>query len=348
MNRISDVETDMTEVIMSSFAPIETPDAEMESGRGVWETLDVRGRPSRRYEGCMVMVNGLGYLIGGRGMKDVSILDPVQKSWRNATGPGFEMHHMQCVVYELKIWIVSCWTGKFPMEEAVEHVWIYNVVTDTWERRQGLPKGRRRGAGASVLHDGKIWVVGGNQGGHGGHSNTLGYVDYYDLLLDKWVLQLAELPEGRDHVGGAIVNVGHEQQLCISGGRDSGRTNVLTAIISSTFCYSFSRNEWVDMKNDIPVGRAGAAVTSTCDGKMMVAGGEAMLVYDRVDIFDGVTWSETGRLNTARHGAGIAVSDCSCSNMFMAAGSADRGGKLLLSDTELYLPDGIAGDCEKY
>jgi len=50
-----------------------------------WRTIDATGSDSNgeinRHEGCFVDVDGLGYLIGGRGLKLVNVYDPASKKW---------------------------------------------------------------------------------------------------------------------------------------------------------------------------------------------------------------------------------------------------------------------------
>ena len=57
--------------------------------------LDVMA--TARHEACFVMVNGLAYLIGGRGYKRIDIYNPVTRTWSTGQEPPIQLHHMQCV-----------------------------------------------------------------------------------------------------------------------------------------------------------------------------------------------------------------------------------------------------------
>lgn len=317
---------------------------------GKWENIDemLKRRPTKRHEACFIMVRGKGFLIGGRGNgKTVDIFDPVKRRWKSGASMPQSIHHMQCVSYRNKIYIPTSWYGGSPTEEVHDKMFMYNIATDSWSSLEGLPEDRRRGSAASVVYRKKIWVIGGNIGGHWPPSKTLGWLDYYDLETGVWVTNLPDLPEGRDHSGAAVVN----GKICIAGGRDGGSELRFAATIRSTYCYDAKTEKWTDMKAPIPVGRAGAATATMCDGRMMVAGGEGRFrkAFDRVDVFDGTSWETLAPLQRARHGTGLAVSSCKrCGHIFIASGSGARGGTPELNSTERYIPSGVQPTCRFY
>lgn len=305
------------------------------------------GRPRERHEACFVMVNGRGYLLGGRGDNGVDIFNPKSRTWTRGPDMPTQMHHMQCVVYKSAIWIASSWYGPSPREKNNDKLWFLDTRSEKWQSRPGLPEKRRRGGAASVLYDEKIWVVGGNRGGHGPPSKTLSWMDYYDLKEKKWVTNLPELPEGRDHTGGGIV----KGRLCVAGGRNGGAKSFFGAVITSTYCYDFARKKWENTRAPIPRGRAGSAYGTLCGGGLVVAGGEGKYsrAFDRVDVFDGSQWKELPGLQRERHGTGLAVANCNgCGHMFIASGSGARGGRPELDSTEVFLPNGNDATCDVY
>lgn len=89
---------------------------------------------TKRHEACFVMVNGLAYLLGGRGRKVMDVYDPKTKIWIQQTGPPIELHHTQCVAVPAddQIYIVSAWTGGYPMERNVDMIYVctrnYNAI----------------------------------------------------------------------------------------------------------------------------------------------------------------------------------------------------------------------------
>lgn len=246
------------------------------------------------------------------------------------------------VVADDKIWIVSAWKSNCCDEKNVRDIWIYDTAAKNWTTRAGLPAARRRGGAAAVLRGRDIYVVGGARGGHGSLRETVAWFDRYSIDRDEWTTvqrqPLPDAPHARDHVGGALVMNGN--LLCVAGGRNGG----FDRPVLGTDCYNFTAGQW-QVHADLPRGRAGAAVAQTCDGRMMVAGGEGFgRAWDQVDVFDGAEWETIASLRTARHGTGLAV-DCACNQIHIASGSGDQGGKPELMSTETYFPDGLGVNC---
>ncbi len=324
-------------------------------GSGAWRTVQLAGGPEpiRRHEACAVMANGKVYLIGGRGRKGTSVFDTKTRRWENRGLPPLEMNHMQCVAWKDRyIYVAGAWTGPFPRETALKDTYVYDTIEDSWSTEPGLPVSRRRGGGALVIYDNKIYLGMGNQGGHGRHATAVGYLDVYDPNNKKagWKA-LDSAPDARDHVGGGVVG-GH--YFCIGGGRDGGVANFWGTPVTRVNCYNFKTRKW-EGRARMPDGRAGASTGVTCQGLLMIAGGEGReagtfkggRAYDRVDLYD-VTRDEFRKpvfLKRARHGSGLAVADCKCGNIYLPSGSGGLGGGPDLASTEVWSPDGVARDC---
>ena len=71
--------------------------------------------------------------MGGRGRKAVDVYNPRHQSWTKKTGPPIELHHMQCVAVPAddQIYIVSAWTGGFPMERNVELIYVSTRIVES-------------------------------------------------------------------------------------------------------------------------------------------------------------------------------------------------------------------------
>lgn len=281
------------------------------------------------------------YLIGGVFTAyPVYIYDPATREWTEGAQPPLLLHHSQCVPTDGKIYIVSSYTESGIISELVEpapEVYIYDAVENTWSTKTGLPEGRRRGGAASVLYEGKIYVSHG--GGHGANDEALALFDCYDIANDSWTV-LPDAPNAREHTGGSIVD---GNKLCVAGGRDTSLGDGLLTL--PTDCYNFETGEWTE-KEGIPVGRRQAAYGTTCDGKLIVTGGEVNgPTSTAVDVFDGTTWTSMADLNRARFGHGLAV-NCDCDEMYVVTGADSAIALASLVSLETYFTTGVDGPCE--
>lgn len=325
---------------IESPSPISTTTAMPMDRVGSWRNeIYTSGKPIARHEACAVMADGLIYLIGGRGLKDTSVYNPNTGSWWTRTGLPVELNHMQCVFWQGRIWIGSSWYGKFPREKEHEEMWVYDIVDDFWFTRAGLSEGRRRGGGAFVQWDEKLYLSHGAVGGHGIHANTTAWFDVYDPETDVWTA-LADAPNGRDHTAGAVV----AGMLCVGGGRDGGTSDFWNNNIGAVDCFNFDTESW-ETKASLPVPRAGSMVGRTCDDRLMIAGGEGKSemnrfgrAYDRVDILDvrRNTYAPPSYMTSARHGTGLVIASCECGKVFVPSGSAGLGGGPEVMTTDVW------------
>lgn len=314
-----------------------------------WKNIDasVTGRPVKRADGCFVMADGRAFLLGGRGgTLKTSIFNPANRTWTQGSAPPFEFHHANCIAVRWVIFVPVSWRGSFPSEEQNSRMLVYNTRSDTWVTRTGLPEERRRAAAGAALHNRKIWIAGGARNGHGLASQTVGFLDYYDLQRKIWVTNLPDLPIPRDHTGAGIV----KGKLCVAAGRRGDTMRFYGAVVVSTICYNFKQKKWEDEAAPIPVGRSDAMYGRTCGGMLMVAGGERAIFtpYRRVDLFDGETWTEAPILKEPRHGTGLAVASCPCGQIFVAGGQGMREDGMPLDSTEVFLPGGTDSICRRY
>lgn len=325
------------------------PASTTSSGPGVWRNVEYNsGNPVARHEACAVFAGGLVYNIGGRGMKPVSVFNPVTGEWSRRTGPPVEINHMQCVFYKNKIYIGGSWFGEFPYEKEHTVMWAYDIQTDTWLTLKGLPEGRRRGGGAFVVYNDIFYLSHGAVGGHGAHATTTGYLDMYNPVTNEWTA-LPDGPGPRDHTAGAVIN----GKLCVAGGRNGGTADFWNANLAPVVCYSFVAKKW-EVRASLPVPRGGAMVGTTCSGLIMIAGGEgktpenqAGQAFDRVDLYDDSTNSflEPSYMTSRRHGSGLAITSCDCGSIYVPSGSAGLGGGPEVTTTDVFSPDGSARHC---
>lgn len=169
----------------------------------------------------------------------------------------------------------------------------------------------------------RIYVSHGNRGGHetdDNHATSLGWFDYFDVDTETWTTNLPDAPHPRDHTGGALIG---GNKICVSGGRNGGLP--LWPEVAETDCFDLVTQVWTTEAN-IPQIRGGSSYGTTCDGKMMIAGGEGGgKAWTNVDVFDGSSWTTIASLKQGRHGSGLAV-DCQCNQIHIASGSSAQGG----------------------
>jgi len=298
-----------------------------------WSTQTTTGAMHPRHEAAFVTVGEKIYLLGGRRLQPVDILDPATGVWSNGATPPVEVHHFQPVVWENKIWLVGAMTGGYPRERALDHIPVYDPTTDTWSRGPSLPEHRRRGGAGAVIRNGKLYVVCGIINGHwDGH---VAWLDELDLATGLW-RELPDAPRARDHFQAAIVG----DKLYAAGGRRSwaARKEVFNHVEPLVDHYDFATGTWTTLPSpagDLPAPRAGSM--SVAVGRyLIIAGGESMAqgtAHADVHALDTVTgtWAAWPSFARGRHGSGVARHG---DRLYVASGSGNRGGSPELDSVE--------------
>jgi Galactose oxidase, central domain len=241
---------------------------------------------------------------------------------------------MQCVAVNDKVWIVSSWVGGFPKQANAPFMYVYDPINDTWETKPPMPSDRRRGSTAVIVVNELLYVAFGNTGGHeqDDFATSYNWLDVYNTITGEWKV----LPSGtyvRDHTGGGLVN---ENLICVGGGRDGG--SKFWPNVAPTECYDLRTNTW-SIGPNVFVKRAGSAYGTSCDGKLLMAGGEGGgQTWKNFEVFDGTAWTKLADLNIARHGTGLAV-DCVCNQIYIASGNGAQGGGSELYSVETFSLD---------
>lgn len=305
-----------------------TPQTQLE---GSWVPVTTTGTPETRAENAFVEVDGLFYLMGGRGQHRVDIYDPASRAWTPGAAQPQEIHHFQAVEHAGKIYVVGAWTGGFPDEDGITHVLIYDPAEDTWRTGPEIPEDRRRGAAGAVVYDDHIYVVAGNDGGHGPHATAVGWLDRFDPETGEWEV-LPPAPRGRDHFQAAVV----DGRIYAAGGRTSDIEGFIDSTIAEVDVFDLETETWSTLPDaSIPTERAGTPTAAVGD-YVVVTGGEGF----------GETWAETEALNTAtgewelvgmldqqRHGTQMFYYD---GRLWIAGGAASQGGGRELVDLETF------------
>jgi N-acetylneuraminic acid mutarotase len=299
----------------------------------VWKVIEPNNLPEKRHENGMTAANGKLYLIGGRGMRPVNEYDPKKDTWTTLSSAPLEMSHFQAVSYKDEVYVLGAFSGSFPHETPVPNIYIFNPAKNEWRKGPEIPANRRRGAaGAFVLND-KIYLVCGIQDGHwDGHVS---WFDVYDPVADKWET-LPDAPRPRDHVQVAVVG----NKLYVAGGRLSTAKikQVMNRTVREVDVYDFKTGKWstLDASNNLPTMRAGNTAIAY-GNKLLIIGGESSTqeaAHNEVEAFNTQTqkWERFPFLFQGRHGTQAAILN---RKIYIAAGSANRGGGPELNDMEV-------------
>lgn len=298
-----------------------------------WQTVETQGQPEKRHECGVVACEGKLYLIGGRGILPVNIYDPPTRQWSEASKTPLEIHHAQPVVLNGKIYLFGAMTGRYPDEKPLKHVLIYDPGDDRWSEGAKIPWRRRRGSCGTVVHQDKVYMVGGIRDGHQG--GFVAWLDEYDPATDTW-RKLADAPRARDHFAAAVI----DGKIYAAGGRRTSKETgqVFELTIPQVDVYDIQSGTWTTLAEPLPTRRAGTS-TVAWDGKLVVIGGESTQkqAHHEVQMYDSATgqWHNLPALVCGRHGTGAVVLD---GKIFTCAGCGGQGGDPELDSLEVFGP----------
>ncbi|MFD1314879.1 Kelch repeat-containing protein [Namhaeicola litoreus] len=282
-----------------------------------------------RHEAAFVAVGDKFFLLGGRGIKPISIFDVKTSIWTEGQKPPIELHHFQPVVYENKVYVIGALTGKYPAETPVEHIYSYDPQTDHWEKVAAIPNDRQRGSTGNVVVKDKVYIFCGIKDGHRGDHKK--WTDSYDFKTRKWEIYV-DAPESRDHFQAAVI----DQKVYLVGGRLSKAPDkTFSETISTIDVFDLQLESWEDSTLKIPTQRAGNMVFPL-GKRIFVIGGESITqekAHAEVEVLDveSHVWETYPKLIHGRHGTGIVFYN---NALYLASGSGKRGGSPELQSME--------------
>jgi N-acetylneuraminic acid mutarotase len=321
-------------IVLSLFFLFESAFSQDYVLQGIWETVKTINRPLARHENSFVCVKNKFYLLGGRGVKPISIYDVNTNTWSEGAKPPFEIHHFQAVVYKGNIYIFGAMTGKYPYETPLSHSLIYNPKKNIWSEGPEIPKERRRGSAGVVVKKNIAYIISGIVDGH--NSTHVPWVDAYNFKTKKWTA-LRDAPRTRDHFHAAINN----GKIYAVGGRNSSYATQQTfeLTIPEVDVYDIKTNSWSTLpkRNNIQIERAGASCVFFGNDLILI-GGESITqneAHNEVDSYNLKTkvWRKLNNLNGGRHGSQAIVYKKS---IYIVAGSGNRGGRPELDTMEKF------------
>lgn len=284
---------------------------------GTWTSRSAL--PFARSEMQAATLDGKIYVVGGlQGMSNaltrVDVYDPQSDTWASAPPLPEGRHHYGMAVASGKLYVIGGYPpGEFPWTPAKD-VFEFDPQTQKWRTRAPLPTGRA--ALMAVTVDGKVYALGGEQGGiHAGNLNQV-----YDPATDRWKT-LAAMPSSREHLAAAVIG----STIYVVGGRvTSDHHNYWRTTTNSNAleAYDPSADTWKTLA-PMPTARGGLAA-AVLDGKLYAFGGEHPSVFAATEEYDPVanTWRKMKDMPVPRHGIGAAaVGDA----IYVIGGSLTRG-----------------------
>jgi len=287
--------------------------------------------PVARHEAAFVGVGDMMYLLGGRGIRPVSIYNSQTGKWTEGQKPPIELHHFQPFVYQQEIYVAGAMTGGYPGETPVEHMYIYSPAQNEWRKGPAIPAGRLRGGAGAVIDGDELYIVCGIKDGHRGDHKK--WLDYYNFKTGNWA-QLADAPRARDHFQAVI----HNGKLYSLAGRTTiAADNPFKNTIKEVDVYDIATNSWTTLESQLPTERAGNFCT-TVGNEILVIGGESIFqetAHSEVEALhtDTHQWKIYPSLPKGRHGTGAILHN---NAVVIASGCGNRGGAPELSDMWKY------------
>jgi len=287
--------------------------------------------PTERHEAAFVGVGDKIYLLGGRGEKPNNIYNTNTNTWSEGAQPPVEMHHLQPVVYNKKIYVMGAMTGPYPGETPIPNIYIYHPKEDRWEKSTPIPADRQRGAAGVVLYKGKMYMACGIKDGHRGDHKK--WLDSFDPKTGQWET-LPDAPRPRDHFQALTVS----DKLYLLGGRTTiAADNPFKNTISEVDVYDFKTSKWMTLPDGLPTKRAGNYVTLV-GNEILVMGGESFTQEpshaetEALNI-NSHNWRTLAPMVQGRHGTGAVLID---GKIYVASGSGNRGGGPELTTLEYF------------
>jgi len=297
--------------LLDSWIPVQVPGANFHTARS---------------NNGFVQVGNRFYLVGGAGTgKSLEIFNPTTYTWSLGAFLPVALSRFQAVEYQGYLWVAGAFeeVGGQQLVPA-SNIYIYDPLTNRWFEGPTIPENRRRGAAATVVNDGKIYIIGGNtdiaQGG------AVPWLDVYDPATDSWT-ELPDAPSARDHFEAVALN---GNIYAISGRQSGGAQGLYNPVLETVDVFNVNTGIWTTLPApaNLPTPRGNASVVPFND-EIFVIGGEiddapVQDALSTTESFDPQTntWTPRADLNFERQGTQAIASG---EGIFMTAGSPELG-----------------------
>ncbi|MFI6906440.1 Kelch repeat-containing protein [Nonomuraea sp. NPDC050394] len=244
------------------------------------------------------VLDGPGFPTTGR----AEAYDTRRGIWSEVAPLPVPMNHPNAVAAGGRIYVLGGLSGGASWQ-ALPDSFVYEPRTNRWTRLPPVPASLARGSAAIGVRGTKIYLAGGMltlQPGPGGLQDTVDTVSSYDVVTGRWE-KLPDLPQARDHVGGAVIG----STFYVVGGRDRGQVNVR----DSVYALDLRTRRWSE-RAPMPTARGGIAAAAV-GAKIYTFGGEGRhdgtdpnTVFPDVEVYDTVRdrWRRLDPMPVPRHG----------------------------------------------
>ena len=251
--------------------------------------------PTARYLATAAEVGGKIYVMGGRTIDSSGAGGPVDKNeaydpatntWTTRRALSAPIRGHMAAPFNGKVYVFGGNTGSYQRS-----VGIYNPSTDTWTSGAQMSAARAYGAAVAVPAKGRIYLMGGDNGGTTA-SKYYGNAVSYDPTANTWDSGTITMVSGEATsmfaacLAGTKIYIFPGQKWDTANNRDALNSYVTQALDTTTRAIAS-----VNTLPPSPVVRTEAGATLV-DGKIYVIGGTE--AFRSVDVFDpaGVAWDE--------------------------------------------------------
>ncbi len=285
-------------------------------GHDAWDPLPSMPFPSAM-PGAATGSDGRIYVVAGDQSESASF-DPETQKWTTTNSSGAFRAGSATVSLSGLIYVI----GGLVDQKAVPATLAYDPVQDSWTNLAPTRK-LRLYASATVGADGRIYVVGGDNGGllPTPAFATATSAEVYDPATNSWS-QITHPNHTRE---GLCAATGSDGRIYAIGGIENTGTGYSPA--STVEVYDPKTNTWSDAP-PLPTARGFmAAVTS--GGHIFVIGGTSQFApiqgvgtgLSIVEVYDGQTWSTAKAMPTGR--AELAAATASDGRIYAFGGKSD-------------------------
>ena len=247
----------------------------------------------------------------------VDVYSSINNTWHAAAPIPKAINHGNVATVNNKVYVLGAMAGD--IWSGIPDCFEYTPETNTWKTLPPMPSGQGRGASAVGVRGSTVYIAGGliTLNVFTTQEVTVNTVTSYNVETMEWAV-LPSLPEGRDHVGGAVIG----DIFYVVGGRVNGIENVRNTVFALDL--ESPQKCWVQ-KAPMPTARGGLS-TSYIDSMIYAIGGEGNKtlvpngVFNEVEAYNtkSDSWTKLSPMPKPRHGTNAAaVRDC----IFIPGGS---------------------------